>query len=51
MCRIYNLVVDLQQEAPYFFAAKLKADSDSGVTQTKKTSYVGKPLAKLSLLT
>ena len=33
------------------FSAQLKADSDSGVTQTKKTSYVGKPLAKLSLLT
>ena len=50
--RIYNLVVDLQQEASYFFAVQLKADSDSGVTRNeKKTSYVGKPLAKRWLLT
>ena len=36
MCFIYNLVVDLQQEAPYFSAAQLKADSDSGLTWTEK---------------
>ena len=44
MCRIYNLVVDLQQEAPYFFAAQLKADSDSGVTRTKKKLRGGNAL-------
>ena len=36
LCCIYNLVVDLQQEAPYVFAAKLKTDSDSGVTWKEK---------------
>ena len=36
MCRIYNLVGHLQQEAPYFLAALLKSDSDHGVTQTGK---------------
>ena len=30
-CRILNLVVDLQQEVPYLFAAQLKADSVSAV--------------------
>ena len=36
LCRIQNLVVDLHQEELYIFATKLKADSDSGVTPTKK---------------
>ena len=51
MCRIYDLVVDLLQGAPYLFAARLKADSDSGVTRTKKTSYVGETLENFWLLT
>ena len=45
MYRIYNLVVDLQQEVPYFFAAQLKAGSDSGVTQRgEKKAAWGEPL-------
>ena len=45
LCHIYNLVVDLQQETPYFFAAQLKADSDSGVTRKeKKLAMWGNPL-------
>ena len=31
VCSFYNLVFDLLQEAPHFFAARVKADSDSGV--------------------
>ena len=52
MCRFNNLVVDLLQEGPYFFAARVKSDSDSGVNQTeeKKESHVGKPLEKFWLL-
>ena len=49
MCCIYNLVFDLQQEAPSFFAARLKADFDSEMTQTEK-SYLGGALAKFWLL-
>ena len=41
MCRIYNLFIDLPKEALYLFAARLKADSDSGVTQTKKDKLRG----------
>ena len=45
LCCLYNLVVDLQQEAPYLFSAQLKADSDSGVTRTKKKQATwGNPL-------
>ena len=36
LCRYYNLVVDLLQEATYFFAALLKSDSDSGVNRAEK---------------
>ena len=52
VCVIFqNLVVDLRQEAPYFFAARVKDDSDYGVNRTekKKERYVGEPLAKLWL--
>ena len=42
MCRIYNLVADLQQEAPRFLTAKFKADSDSGVTWTIKNKLFGR---------
>ena len=49
MCRFYYLVVDLLQEAPYFFAALLKSDSNSGVNQAEKKIYVGEPLAKFWL--
>ena len=38
---IYNLFVDLLQDAPYFFAALLKADPDSGVTRTEKKKVRG----------
>ena len=44
LCHIYNLVVDLLQETPYFFAARLKADSDSGVNRTQKKATWGNPL-------
>ena len=45
LCCIYNLFVDLLQEAPSFFASLLKSDSDSGVNQTEKKIYTwGKPL-------
>ena len=43
LCHIYNLVVDLFQEAPYFFAARLKADSDYGVTRRKNKLRGGSP--------
>ena len=51
LCRCQNLVFDLQQEAPYFFAAQLKSDYDYGVTRTEKKSYVGEPLSKCLLIT
>ena len=41
LCLIYNLVVEFQQKAPYFFAVQLKADSDSGVTRKKKQAKWG----------
>ena len=50
LCCLYNLVVDLQQEAPYFFAVQLKSDSDSGVTRTKKQAKCGNPLEMLCCL-
>ena len=51
MCRIKDLVVDLQQESPYFFAAQLKSDSDYGVTLTGGGGgYVVEPLAKFWFL-
>ena len=38
---------DLLQEAPYFFASRVKADSDYEVNHAKKKKdYVGEPLAK-----
>ena len=45
LCRFYNLVVDLLQDESYFFAALLKADSDSGVNRVEreKTTW-GNPL-------
>ena len=46
MCRFNNLVVDLLQEGPYFFAAQVKADSDSAVNWEEKNIYVGEPFAK-----
>ena len=36
MWRICYIVVDILEEAPYFFAARVKADSDSGVNWVKK---------------
>ena len=45
MCRFNNLVVDLLQEGPYFFAARVKSDSDSGVNWAeKKKDTWDKPL-------
>ena len=41
LCRYYNLVFDLLQEAPYFFAARLKADSNPSVTRTEKKNLRG----------
>ena len=49
MCRFQNLVADLLQETPYFFAALLKADSDSRVNRAEKKSFVEEPLAKFWL--
>ena len=49
LCRYYNLIVDLPQEAPYFFAALLKADSNYGFNQVEKKSYVGEPITKFWL--
>ena len=46
----YNLFVDLLKEAPYFFSARVKADSNSGVNRAEKKSYVGEPPAKFWLL-
>ena len=50
MCHCYNSDIDLQQEGPYFLSCTFLAESDSGVTRTKK-SYVGEPLTKFWLLT
>ena len=36
MWRFWDIVVDLLQEAPYFFAERVKSDSDSGVKRTEK---------------
>ena len=36
LCCIYNLVVELHQEATYCFSAQLKADSFYGGTWVKK---------------
>ena len=45
MCRFYNLVVDLLQEAPYFFSSRVKSDSDSGVNRAEeKRATWGDPL-------
>ena len=41
LCRYYNLVVDLLQEATYFFAARVKYDSDSGVNRAEKKNLRG----------
>ena len=41
LCCIYNLVVELQQEAHYCFSAQLKADSYYGVTWVKKNKPRG----------
>ena len=48
MCRIQNLVVDLQQEAPHGFAEQLKSDSNYEVNRTKKISYMGEPVGVIS---
>ena len=49
--RIYNLVVDLLQEAPYFFVTRVKVDSDSGVNWAEggKATW-GNPLQKNGFL-
>ena len=45
LCRIQNLVVDLNQEAPHDFDAQLKADSDYRVSRTiKKRAMWANPL-------
>ena len=36
MCRFYNLVVDFLQEAPYFFAARVEYNSDSGLNRAEE---------------
>ena len=36
LCRIQNLVVDLQREAPYYFASQLQPDPDSEETHMKQ---------------
>ena len=41
LCCIYNLVVELQQEAPYCFSAQLKADFDYRVTWVIKNKPRG----------
>ena len=52
LCRILNIVVDLLQEAPYFFAAWVKSESDSGVNQAekKKIATCGNPLQNYGCL-
>ena len=43
MCRCYNSAIDLQQEGPYFLSCIFLAESDSGVTRTKKKLRGGTP--------
>ena len=51
LCRTYNSVVDLQQEALYFFAAYFKLGLILEWPGRKKTGHVGESLAKLWLIT
>ena len=41
LCSFNNLVVDPLQEATYFFSARVKADSDSGVDWPEKKNLRG----------
>ena len=51
MCHIYNLVVDLLQEAPYFFEVRVKAESDFRMNRAdKKRAMWGNPLKSFGCL-
>ena len=47
----YSSSIYLQEEVPYIFRCIFLAESDSGVTRSKKTSYVGEALEKNWFLT